>query len=223
MIIHSIEKLPRCITFDIQVDSPDHVYMIQDGDGEIPVHNTVSLVAGVHAPGAHFPLFKEYGIRRVRIQKNSKLIPILRKSGYPIEPTKYDDSSVCVSFPLQRDPSARSESDVTIEEKFQLLKLIQDYWADNQVSMTISFDPVTEAEKIKPLLLEYGDQIKSVSLLPKCDGVYDQMPYEEITKEKYDQLFGNLKPFDISNKTTEISNQVPDLYCDGDTCNRKID
>ena len=73
---------------------------------------TVSLLAGA-SPGIHYP-HSEYYIRRIRIAKDSDLIPLLRDANFPIEDDKYSPNSFVVEFPIHEKNFLRSKDDVTI-------------------------------------------------------------------------------------------------------------
>jgi adenosylcobalamin-dependent ribonucleoside-triphosphate reductase len=174
---------------------------------------TVSLLAGV-TPGVHFPE-SQYYIRRIRLSVNSELIPPLQKAGYKIENDVVDSSSVVVEVPVKMS-DVRTNDQVSIWEKVALASLIQTYWADNQVSCTVTFKP-EEADQIKHVLNYFQYKLKGISFLPKTKGgQYKQMPYEEITKETYESTIKNIKPFVVKN-VANIETKV-EMYCDGDAC-----
>ena len=75
---------------------------------------------------------------------------------------------------------------------------MQRYWADNQVSCTVSFDPDTEGKDIKNALEYFQFQLKGISFLPKSKDVYPQMPYEEITGEEYEKAVSKLRHLDLN-------------------------
>lgn len=172
---------------------------------------TVSLLAGVN-PGCHFPEF-EYYIRRVRIAKNSPLIPAIVDAGLHIEDDVVDSSSAVVSFPVHNE--GRSLKDVSIWEQTSLAVFLQKYWSDNQVSCTVTFKP-EEKSQIKPILDYFKYELKSISFLPKVDsGAYAQMPYEAITKEKYEELAAKVTPLRLVEMSQE---SVGEKFCNNDTC-----
>ena len=98
----------------------------------------MSLLAGA-TPGIHFPIAKSY-IRRVRLAKNSNLIKHLAASGYKMEDDKYDSSTLCVEFPVTLGNTIRTLDDVSLWEQLQLAAIVQQFWSDNQVSCTVTFD-----------------------------------------------------------------------------------
>ena len=70
-------------------------------------------------------------------------------------------------------------------EQMSLAAFMQKYWADNQVSCTVTFDPETEGKQIAYALNYFQYQLKGISFLPKLKyGAYRQMPYEEITQNR---------------------------------------
>ncbi len=173
---------------------------------------TVSLLAGT-TPGVHYPESSDY-IRRVRISKESDLIEPLRKANYHIEEDKSDISSYVVEFPVQI-PNTRTTSDVSIWEQLELAAFLQEHWADNQVSCTITF---TESEKdqIEPALNYFQYKLKGISFLPKLETTaYPQMPYEAITEQQYADKIKDIKKVKFKQIQEE---SIPELYCDSESC-----
>lgn len=173
---------------------------------------TVSLLAGT-TPGVHYPESNHY-IRRVRIAKDSDLIIPLRKANYHIEEDKTDMSSYVIEFPVHI-PNTRTTSDVSIWEQLELAAFLQEHWADNQVSCTVTF---TEDEKnqIEPALNYFQYRLKGISFLPKLEKTaYPQMPYEQITEEQYNEMTKNLKKVKFKQIQEDA---VPELYCDSESC-----
>ena len=57
--------------------------------------------------------------------------------------------------------------------------------------------------------------MKSISFVPKEEGVYPQMPYEEISKEEFNARMAKIKKGQFSGK--EATDASPEQYCDA--CN----
>jgi ribonucleoside-triphosphate reductase len=148
---------------------------------------TVSLLAGA-TPGLHFPLNRFY-IRRVRFGNNSPLLHAIRAAGYPVEPSvTQPDSTSVVEFPIDAGAGVKTDKDVGMWEQLSLAAFLQRHWADNQVSCTVTFDPVTEGPQLESALQFYQYQLKGVSFLPRVDaGAYPQMPIQPITEADYHQ------------------------------------
>jgi len=172
---------------------------------------TVSLLAGVN-PGCHFPEFKYY-IRRMRISKESELLPAILNAGLHIEDDVVDPSSAVVEFPIKNE--GRSLKDVSIWEQTSLAVFLQKYWSDNQVSCTVTFKP-EEASQIKPVLEYFKYDLKSISFLPKLEmGAYAQMPYEAISKEKFEEKDALVKPIEYVEMSTDAE---AEKFCTTDKC-----
>jgi len=175
---------------------------------------SISLLAGA-TPGMHYPE-NDYYIRRIRIGKNSPLLASCQKAGYFTEIDFYDASSVVVEIPVEI--KCRTVDKVSIWEQVALAVFIQKWWADNQVSCTITFKP-EEAKEIPAILEYFKYDLKAISFLPKVDkGAYKQMPYEAISKEKYNILISNITALDTSNLKQDSK---PELFCDSTSCEIK--
>jgi ribonucleoside-triphosphate reductase len=98
-------------------------------------------------------------------------------------------------------------------EQLEITAAMQEHWADNQVSATITF---TEREKndIKYALELYEGRLKSISFLPVSNHGYKHAPYQPITWKEYQDYITSLSPVDYSLSRNEIQ----DKFCDGDKC-----
>jgi len=185
---------------------------------------TVSLLAGA-TPGMHYPISKHY-IRRVRLPSNSPLLRPLQKAGYHVEDAKdgMKGSTKVVEFPISvSDDTVPKLEDVSIWQQLSLAAFLQEYWADNSVSCTVTFDPEkTTKEEIATALDFYQYKLKGISFLPHIKaGAYPQMPYEPIDHHTYLQRAQVLQPieWDVdSKKFVEIKEQT---FCDNDACEIK--
>ena len=177
---------------------------------------TVSLLAGA-TPGLHYPESRLY-IRRIRLSKYSPLLKPLEASGYKIEPAfGSEDTTVVVEVPVDVGKGIRTSKELSVWEQFSLAAFMQKYWADNQVSCTVTFDPETEKRDLSHVLDIYQYQLKGISLLPRRNGgAYAQMPYEEVDKKKYDTMMSKLKY--LSFRQIKGSEAVVEKFCNNDVC-----
>jgi len=187
---------------------------------------TISLLSG-ETPGIHYP-HSEYYIRRVRIESDSKLIPILQNAGYIVYPdkrskiktsdnsTKEEYSTMIVIFPIHEKNFSCSKDNVSIWKQLANVIDYQKYWSDNQISVTITFKKEEEKE-LEDLIIFAEDKVKSLSFLPLEDHGYEDAPYEKITKEQYIELTKNLKNLDFS---LLQSDGIRENFCNADgKCN----
>jgi len=152
---------------------------------------TLSLLPGV-TPGIH-PAYAQYMYRRIRIASNHPLTETCRKAGYPIEYVKNFDGSedyntVVVTFPFCYPEGTRLANDMSALDQLREIKRLQEKWSDNSVSCTVYYRK-EEIPTIKDYLHKhYRNNYKSLSFLLHSDHGFLQAPYEEITKEQYEEL-----------------------------------
>lgn len=177
---------------------------------------TISLLPGA-TPGAHFP-HDNYYLRRVRIQEDTPMLEVLKYAGYRIEKDIYSDNTAVVEIPIHIE--GQTIKDKSIWEQMQIASLVQKYWSDNAVSITISFDPTkTSIEEINSCLKLYANELKCVSMLPVTpEGKYAQMPYESITKAEYEERMAEITPIKNLAESMSIVNKMRDSFCDGESC-----
>lgn len=177
---------------------------------------TVSLLAGA-TPGMHYPESRFY-LRRVRLGRDSELLEPLRRAGYEVEPAVGDDSVMVVSFPVDVGAGVRTVRDVSMWEQLSLAAFLQEHWADNQVSCTVSFDAEREGSQLEHALNYFQYKLKGVSFLPRLSaGAYPQMPYEEIDEATYGARVAGLGEIDFSGLEGPDSS-MPDKFCDTAQC-----
>lgn len=172
---------------------------------------SVSLLPGV-TPGIHFP-HSEYYLRRIRLQDNSPLVAKLRTAGYPLELDVVSPNTVVATFPVHEENFDRAKEDLTMWEQLEIAAQMQQYWADNQVSVTVTFKPF-EAKDIKYALELYETRLKGVSFLPLKDHGYAQAPYETITAERYEFLVSSITPI----VADTLEHEETARFCDGESC-----
>ena len=174
---------------------------------------SISLLAGV-TPGVHYPVSR-FAIRRMRIGKDSPLVPALIKSGLPHEDDTYSDNTLVFSFAIDHG-NVRSCDQVSPWEQFSIVAMLQRCYADNCVSATIYFDKEKDGDDVEKMLAMYIPILKSVSMLPHSGHGYAQAPYEPIDEEKYNELKNSYKLPDFD----KVEGNVPigSKFCSGDTC-----
>jgi adenosylcobalamin-dependent ribonucleoside-triphosphate reductase len=173
---------------------------------------TVSLLPGV-TPGIHYA-HSEYYYRTIRIDRTSSLVEHIKKANIRMEESVYGDNTWVVYFPVHEKHFQRSKDEVSIWEQVENVAQMQHYWADNQVSATVTFTP-DEAEDIPKILELYEYRLKSISFLPLTEHNYPQAPYQTITKEAYDQAASKMLKLDFGAINTD---ETEDVFCDGDKC-----
>ncbi len=183
---------------------------------------TVSILAG-ESPGVHWTPGGKHFLRTIRFANNDPMLPLFKMANYRVEPeVNSPDTTSVVYFPIESG-AVRSEKDVSIYEKMALAATAQRYWSDNSVSVTVSFDPATEAAAIGTALHMYDGQLKTVSFLAMEDGVYPQMPYTRSTAEEYEAGKMTLFPIDLAGVYEGMAfDAVGEAYCTTDACEVKL-
>jgi ribonucleoside-triphosphate reductase len=184
---------------------------------------TVSILAG-ESPGVHWAPGGEFFYRLVRFGKDDPIVAKYTEANYRIEPAvENPDTTVVIYFPI-RSLAKRSESDVTLFEKAALAASTQEWWSDNSVSVTLSFDPEKEAEHVGAVLGMYEGKLKTVSFLPMlADGAYKQMPYTKIDEAEYNRNIDEL--FEVDLTSIYAGNAVDaagEAFCTTDYCEVKV-
>jgi len=182
---------------------------------------TLSLLAGVTS-GAHPAIYK-YFIRRIRISSsNTSLINIARNHNYFIEYQRNfdgtdDKNTMIIEFPCCYPDGTVLAKDMTAIQQLETIKELQTNWSDNAVSVTIYYR-LEELDEIKKWLNEnYNDNIKSCSFLLHNEHGFKQAPYEEISKEKYEELIKKVIPI-TSGKINNMKDNELSSDCVGGSC-----
>lgn len=182
---------------------------------------TVSQLAGC-ASGIH-PQYSEYYIRTVRQDIKDPLTDLLIAEGVPHEPCVLKgDSTVVFSFPIDASfEGAVYRSDVGAIGQLELWKQYQLHWCEHKPSITVFY---TDEEwfDVCSWIWNNWDIMSGVSLLPYDNGTYQQAPYQQITKEEYEELaaampsvdFTRLQEFEVEDATTGSQ----ELACAGGSC-----
>ena len=173
---------------------------------------TVSLLNG-STPGIHFAESEHY-IRRIRFAESSELVAHLREAGYTIEEAFGQKGTVVVEFPVKESLFKKSKEHVSMWEQLEIAAQYQYYWADNSVSVTVTFSD-HEAPHIKDALQMYEKRLKAVSFLRYSNTGYRQAPYEPISKEKYEEMIAKVKPITKIQTSTQGAGTK---FCTNDSC-----
>lgn len=184
----------------------------------IQPNGTLGLVGGT-TPGIH-PAYDRFYIRRVRFGSNDPLVPICKDKGYPVLPEvgldgKVDHTRLVVEFPCEAPENTPLASTTTAEEQLEWVAWAQENWADNAVSVTVTYKD-NELPSIKQWLSEnYDTRIKSVSFLRYSDHGFALAPYEPVTKEEYDKRLLRINKETI---TLKGQSELDSSDCDTGIC-----
>jgi ribonucleoside-triphosphate reductase len=181
------------------------------------VSQLVDAASGIHA--RHNP----YYIRTVRADNKDPLCTFMKSKGFPHEACVMKPDNVTVfSFPIKAPENSVFRTDLSAEEQLDLWLKYQYHWCEHKPSVTIS---VKEEEwvGVGAWVWNHLDSISGISFLPFSDHTYRQAPYQDCTKEEYEEMFSKL-PNEID--WSELANfEVEDqtsgtqtFACSGDNC-----
>jgi ribonucleoside-diphosphate reductase alpha chain len=181
------------------------------------VSQLVDSSSGIHA--RHSP----YYVRTVRGDNKDPLTKMMIDQGIPNEPCVHKgDTTTVFSFPQKSPAGAITRNDMTAVEQLEMWLTYQRHWCEHKPSVTIS---VRDSEwlAVGAFVYEHFDEMSGVSFLPHSDHTYQQAPYQDCTKEEYEELLERMptnvnwsKLSDYEQEDNTISMQT--MACSGDVC-----
>lgn len=142
-----------------------------------------------------------YYIRRARIQSKSPLAKMLMAQHIPMSPengqTWENATTYVISFPMKSPENALTRHDLSAIEQCENWLTNKKYWTEHNPSVTISYKE-EEKKELLAWVLAHKEWIGGMSFLPTTDAQYEQMPNEEISKEKYELLTSQFPKIDFS-------------------------
>ena len=181
------------------------------------VSQLVDAASGIHA--RHNPFY----VRTVRGDKKDPLTKMMTDMGFPVEDDVMNPTNTAVfSFPMKVHEGAVFRTDMTAIQQLELWLTYQKHWCEHKPSVTIS---VKEDEwmEVGAWVYKNFDWMSGVSFLPFSEHTYQQAPYQDIDKEKYNELkklmpksvdFEKLKNYENDDNTTGTQ----ELACTAGAC-----
>ena len=184
---------------------------------------TLGTSSGIHA------WHNDYYIRRIRVGKNESIYPYLAENHSALVEDEYfrpHDTAV-IEIPQKAPEGAIMRT----ESPFQLLdrvKRVAQEWIKtghrsgnntHNVSATISLRE-HEWEAAGNWMWDNKDHYNGLSVLPYDGGSYTQAPFEDITKEKYEEMMTSLEAVDLTEiiETEDETDLKGELACAGGAC-----
>lgn len=158
---------------------------------------SLSLVANGVSPGVHWQ-HSPYFIRRIRVNAHDPLALTAKELGWRIHPEVGQDmetaTTLVIDFPVHSH-SEVTKADIPAVEQLKEYILFQKFYTDMNTSNTITVKP-DEWEEVEDFVYNHWDDMLGVTFLELNSTYYPLMPYEECTKEEYEELKSKMKPFD---------------------------
>jgi ribonucleoside-diphosphate reductase alpha chain len=180
------------------------------------VSQLVDAASGIHARHA------EYYIRTVRADQKDPICKLMVDLGFPHEPcVMKPEHTMVFSFPMKAEGSI-TRNDMTAIEQLELWLVYQRNWCEHKPSVTIT---VKEHEwvEVGAWVYKHFDEISGISFLPHSDHSYRQAPYQDCTKEQYEEMlakmpksvdWSQLKKYEKEDNTAGTQTYA----CSGDKC-----
>ncbi|WWT39341.1 hypothetical protein [Microcystis phage Mel-JY01] len=184
---------------------------------------TLGCSSGIHA------WHNDYYIRRIRVGKNESIYGYL-KNNHPeliTDELARPQTTAVIEIP-QKAPDG---SILRTESPMQLLERIKTFYQNwvtpghrygantHNISATVSIKD-DEWEIVGKWMWENKEYYNGISVLPYFGGTYPQTPFEDITKEKYEELVKSLTNIDLS-KIVEVEDNTDlsgEAACAGGSC-----
>jgi ribonucleoside-diphosphate reductase alpha chain len=187
---------------------------------------TLGTSSGIHA------WHNDYYIRRVRVGKNEAIYSHLLVNHPELVEDEYfrphDTAVIGIPQKAPSDAIFRTESPIQLLER---VKKVHGEWIKpghrtgnntHNVSATVSIRE-HEWDAVGEWMWENKEYYNGLSVLPYDGGTYIQAPFEDCTKEKYEELMKTLNEVDLS-KVIEIEDNTDlsgEVACAGGACEVK--
>ena len=188
---------------------------------------TSSLVLGTSS-GIH-AWHNDYYIRRIRVGKNEAIYTHLAIH-HPelVEDDFFKPTIQAVISVPQKAPNGSILRTENVIDMLERVKLFNTKWVKkghrkgantNNVSATVSIQE-NEWKEVGEWMWENKETFNGLSVLPYFGGSYTQAPFEDITKEQFDEMVKHLHGIDLS-EVVEFSDEtalMDQAACAGGAC-----
>ena len=184
------------------------------------VSQLVDSASGIH------PRYSEYYIRTVRADKKDPLATFLIDKGYPHEEDVINSDVWVFSFPMKSPEHSVTRDELSAMDQLKIWDIYQKHWCEHKPSITVYYKDEDFLE-IGDWVYKNFDDVSGVSFLPHSDHTYEQAPYQEITKEEYEEAVEAMPaPVDWIEfavyEEDDNTTSTHELACTGDACELSI-
>jgi len=181
---------------------------------------TVSQLA-LCASGIH-PNYSPYYIRTVRQDNKDPMTDFLIAQGVAHEPCfMKPDTTTVFSFPIAAPSTSVFRTDVGAIGQLEVWKAYQNAWCEHKPSITVYYKD-DEYFDVCSWVWKNWSIMSGISLLPYDNGSYRQAPYQEISKEEYEEAMQSFPTIDWSLMPAfergDTTTGTQELACTGGAC-----
>ena len=164
----------------------------------------------------------DYYIRTVRGDNKDPITQLMKDQGVPNEPdVMKPDQTTVFSFPIKSPESSIKRNDWDAFEQLDQWLIYQEHWCEHKPSVTISVKE-DEWTAVGAWVHDNFDSISGISFLPHSDHVYQQAPYQECTKEEYQELLNKMPEINWSKlskyEKEDYTTSSQELACTANSC-----
>lgn len=170
-----------------------------------------------------------YYIRNVRVGAYTPMFKVLKDVEIPMDPengqTAETANAWVVHFPIKSPDNAVTRKNRSAIEQCEYWLQNKIFWTEHNPSVTITYEPNEVINLIK-WVWDHKDYVGGMAFLPSMDAKYAQMPFEEITKEEYEELISKFPKIDFSKlwryEDEDYTKVAQELACMGAACEVEI-
>jgi|TARA_R110000787_G_scaffold204979_1_gene315495 ribonucleoside-diphosphate reductase alpha chain len=181
------------------------------------VSQLVDAASGIH------PRHSDYYIRTVRADKKDPLTKFMTEKGFPVEDELLKPQSMSVfSFPVKAPRGALTRNSLSAIDHLKVWQVYSNHWCEHKPSITVSIQE-NEWMEVGAYVYKNFDEMSGISFLPMSEHTYKQAPYQDTTREDYEDLLKKM-PKDVDwqalSEYEEEDNTMGSqtLNCTGDVC-----
>ena len=181
------------------------------------VSQLTNASSGIHARHS------EYYIRTVRGDNKDPLTEFLKDQGIPSEPCVMKGATTTVfSFPTKSPEGSVTRHDMSAVDQLHMWLAYQRHYTCHKPSVTVSVGD-DEWPAVGAFVYRHFDEMSGVSFLPRFDHTYEQAPYQDCSKEEYEESLAEMpKSINWSKlsdyETVDTTKGSQTLACTGEVC-----
>ncbi len=176
------------------------------------------------APGINARKIR-YGIRNARTNTTSPTCKALRACDAPMDPENGQSAETAdtwvVHFPMAAPEGAIVAHDMTALDQLEQWKLNKLHYTEHNPSCTIDYGP-DELIQVMDWVWQNRDIIGGLSFMPKDNTVYQQLPYQETSKEEYERALAAFPKIDwsmiVAYELEDMTTQAQERACMAGGC-----
>ncbi len=176
------------------------------------------------ASGIH-TRFAPFYIRNVRVGAYTPIFKVMRDAGVPMDPengqTRENANTWVAHFPVKAPEGAILRKNRTAFQQCEYWLQSKVHWTEHNPSVTINYHPDEVIDLVK-WVWEHRDLVGGMSFLPAFDAQYAQMPYQEVTREEYEELAAKFPNIDFAKlyryEEEDYTKAAQELACMSGAC-----